>query len=100
VKRPPAKRVGDPLTWTSQSAGSWVEKSGGVIAILAPGQSVKAMLAEPGRVSALPSHVKCSDTAASARYLVAVPKGQRIHYYAPLVATIDNMATAGKRSAA
>jgi len=100
VKRPPAKRVGDPLTWTSQASGSWVEKSGVVIAVLASQQSVKVTLAELKRVDVPQSYIKCTDTAASNRYLVAVPKGQRIQYYAPLVATIDNMATAGKRSAA
>lgn len=75
-------KTGDKVVWSSQSQGSWTEKSGIVITDVPAGVSAKQYIP----ASAKKSHSKVDkDKSAIDRVLVAVPAGkdgQITHYYA------------------
>lgn len=88
VERKTEVRVGDKVTWTSQSGGSWKEKTGEVIAEIPAGES--AMRHLPDYIKK--SHIKfCKDFSTYDRVLVAVPSGKDgkiTHYYCPIKSSL------------
>lgn len=76
-------KTGDKVVWSSQSQGSWTEKSGIVIADVPAGVSAKQYIP----ASAKKSHSKIDkDKSTLDRMIVSVKAGKdgRItHYYAP-----------------
>lgn len=82
-------RIGQRIRWTSQSGGSFKEKSGEIIAEIPKGES--AMAHVPGTVKR--GHIKFGDVSIKDRVLVAVPSGKDgniTHYYCPLKSMIQN----------
>lgn len=83
-------RIGQKVRWTSQSGGSYTEKSGEVIAEIPAGES--AMAHVPNTVKR--GHIKFGDISTKDRVLVAFPAGkygQIIHYYCPLKSMIPGI---------
>lgn len=75
-------KVGDKVTWESQSQGSMTKKTGTVIAEIPAGASAMKHVPE----TAKKSHVKFKDISAIDRVLIAVPAGKDgsiTHYYCP-----------------
>lgn len=98
----PKFKVGERITWASSSAGTWKDKTGDVLGVIAPGESIATHLRGKLGITVPKSRVKASDIAHdNARYLVKVDppalkrrgtKGMREPdpvYYAPLVKVID-----------
>lgn len=89
------RKVGDSVAWTSQSSGTWRDKKGDIVAIVAGGASLRAALLAVDSL-APKSALKAQDVAHNERYLVRVRRPQRRNgpvpecdYYAPLVKVID-----------
>ena len=76
-------RIGDTVTWTSQSQGIEKEKSGIIIAFIKRNEFAYALLPKGTKKS----HIKFSSRSLSDRVLVEVKAGKNNdinHYYAPL----------------
>lgn len=95
-----SQKVGDVLTWTSQSAGSWVEKTGEIVAIVAGGADIRPVIEKfcHARIAPLPakSHIKAEWISANDRYLVSVVRKNTRLWYCPLVKVIDSQIRARK----
>lgn len=81
--------VGKQVTWKSQAAGSWHEKTGTVIALVKAQHDADDFLPEDIPVT----HIKYSKPVSIYdRVLVAVPagkNGQITHYYCPLQSVLE-----------
>ena len=89
-------KTGDTVTWESQAHGSWVRKTGKVIAIVPPGESALGWVP----AEAKKSHVKFEVDIylKGDRAVVAVPAGTYgglTHYYAPRVSALEVEGGAG-----
>lgn len=98
-KREPKFRVGQRIEWQSQAAGVWRKKTGTIVAILRPNESIPAVLAGKGldvfaklkignRLVA--PKINAMSKALITRYLVetTVP-GKRRTFYAPDLARAE-----------
>lgn len=80
-------RIGQRIRWTSQSGGSFTEKSGEIIAEIPAGESAMSHVPD----TAKRGHIKFGDISTKDRVLVAVPAGKEgkiTHYYCPLKSMI------------
>ena len=82
--------VGDTVTWESQARGSWVRKTGKVIAVVPPGESALGWVP----VEAKKSHIKfdVDINMKGYRAVVAVTAGAYgglTHYYAPRLLVLE-----------
>ena len=86
-------KTGDTVTWESQAQGSWVRKTGKVIAIVPPGESALGWVP----AEAKKSHVKFEVDIylKGDRAVVAGTYGGLTHYYAPRVSALEVEGGAG-----
>lgn len=81
-------KIGDTVTWTSQSQGCEKTKTGKIIAEIPAETSGKSKVPE----TAKKSHIKFDDKSSNDRILVAVPAGKDgniTHYYCPLKSVLE-----------
>lgn len=81
-------KIGDSVSWESQSGGSWKRKTGEIIAEIPAETSGKSKVPE----TAKKSHIKFDDRGSKDRVLVAVPAGKNgniTHYYCPLKSVLE-----------
>lgn len=87
-------KVGDKVTWESQAQGSWVRKTGKVIAVVPPGESALGWVP----LGTKKSHIKFEVDVylRGDRAVVAVPAGaydELINYYAPRLSVLEISST-------
>jgi hypothetical protein len=97
------------ITWSSQAAGSWIDKTGEVLDVLGPNVSIMERLRAMSiafKPEFKKSHVQATDTTFSQRYLIEVVVVRRAGknakykcYYAPLVSVIDGESQSAGRLA-
>lgn len=96
------KKIGDELVWGSQSGGWGKQKRGQIIAVAEPNQDIWWIVSKWCGKHKLPppkaSHIRAQDYSLHRRYIVAVRvDDEHVHFYAPLVSTIDNKLRAQKK---